>query len=289
MFDPYGNLIWLVIAGIIIAAIRSRRRYRGTEHKKEDPLVALGKRVTTAEDAIGRLQQRLAQLEAEAGRQPSRETGMVAAAEHASAPAQTATQAADVRPTEVPTEKKELSSLEAVQKQRPKTHPEDRTEPVTAEPAIGKQREIDGFIARTVRTLQGREAATEKTDAVLAEKRRALEKMLLENWTGILGAVVVVAGVTFVGIYTALRLAPFYRFLLMLVVAFAMITTAFVLARHERWRAFAAWLRSAGAAILLFACAASGGLPGLGLQWIEQPLPALLLLLAGIGFNLYLA
>lgn len=120
-------------------------------------------------------------------------------------------------------------------------------------------------------------------------RRRELERRFMENWTGILGAVVVVAGVTFVGIYTALRLEPFHRFLLTLAAGGAVLAGSVVLARKEQWRAFAGWLRSTGAAIVLFACAASGGLRGLGLQWIFEPVPALALLLAGIAGNLYLA
>ena len=125
--------------------------------------------------------------------------------------------------------------------------------------------------------------------SALAARRHELEQRLMENWTGILGAVVVVAGVTFVGIYTALRLEPFYRFLLTLVAGGVLVGASIVLGRKDNWRDFAGWLRSAGAAIVLFACAAAGGLPGLGLQWIFAPMPALVLLLAGIGANLYLA
>src|SRR6267143_1471001 len=121
------------------------------------------------------------------------------------------------------------------------------------------------------------------------ERWRRLERLFMENWTGILGVAVVVAGVTFIGIYTALRLAPFYRFLMMVGVAALLGGTAFWLRRLEHWQPLSEWLRSAAAAIFLFACAASGGLPGLGLQWIEAPGPALALLAFGIGINLYLS
>ena len=129
----------------------------------------------------------------------------------------------------------------------------------------------------------------EKAVSELKRRRHEIEQRFIENWTGILGALVVVAGVTFVGIYTALQLAPVYRFLLTLGVAGALVGGSFALERRESWRKFGGWLRSAGAAIALFACAAAGGLPGLGLQWIHAPLPALGLLLAGIAANLFLA
>jgi len=129
----------------------------------------------------------------------------------------------------------------------------------------------------------------ERAVSELKRRRHEFEQRFIENWTGILGALVVVAGVTFVGIYTALQLAPVYRFLLTLGVAAALVAGSFALERREHWRKFGGWLRSAGAAIALFACAAAGGLPGLGLQWIDAPLPALGLLLAGIAANLFLA
>ncbi len=133
------------------------------------------------------------------------------------------------------------------------------------------------------------EAAAERAPPAAPSGFRRVERVLLENWTGILGAVAVVAGVTFVGIYTALKLAPVYRFLMTLAVGAALLAAAVVLGRRDAWRAFASWLRSAGAAIVLFACAAAGGLPGLGLQWVSVPLPALALLIAGIGTNLAIA
>jgi hypothetical protein len=129
----------------------------------------------------------------------------------------------------------------------------------------------------------------ERVVSELKRRRHEIEQRFIENWTGILGALVVVAGVTFVGIYTALQLAPVYRFLLTLGVAGALVGGSLALERRESWRKFGGWLRSAGAAIALFACAAAGGLPGLGLQWIHAPLPALGLLLAGIAANLFLA
>jgi len=123
----------------------------------------------------------------------------------------------------------------------------------------------------------------------LKEHWRHIEHMFIENWTGILGTVVIVAGVAFIGIYTALRLAPVYRFMMTVGFAGALIGVSIYLRRHEPWRALAQWVRSTGAAVFLFACAASGGLPGLGLQWIDSPTPALALLVLGMAVNLHLA
>lgn len=118
---------------------------------------------------------------------------------------------------------------------------------------------------------------------------RSFERVFVENWTGILGSVAVVAGITFIGIYSALQLSPFHRFLMLVGIAGAMVIASSILKNREFWQALAQWVRSAGAAIFLFACAASGGLPGLGLQWIDTPSTALMLLLFGMATNLYLA
>lgn len=116
-----------------------------------------------------------------------------------------------------------------------------------------------------------------------------VEAAFSENWTGILGTGVVVAGVTFLGIYAAIQLAPFYRFLLTLGAAAALGGLSWAVSGRTGWEPMSQWLRAASAAVLLFACAASGGLPGLGLQWIEAPLPGLGLLLAGLVVNLLMA
>lgn len=116
-----------------------------------------------------------------------------------------------------------------------------------------------------------------------------LTTRFLENWTGFVGTIVLVAGIGFVGTYAALQLAPFYRFLLVLAASGALFTGHLALHRHPNWRLMSLWLRSAAAATFLFACAASGGLPNAGLMWIDSPGPALALLLVGVIVNLALS
>jgi hypothetical protein len=118
---------------------------------------------------------------------------------------------------------------------------------------------------------------------------RRIERLLIENWTGILGVLVVVAGITFLAINLALRMGPFPRFLLVVAAAAALCLPSLLVGRREPWRDLSDWMRSGGAALFLFACAAAGGFPGLGLQWLNRPLPALALLLVGIATNLALA
>ncbi|MGE5497136.1 MAG: hypothetical protein ACM3Q2_03660, partial [Syntrophothermus sp.] len=113
------------------------------------------------------------------------------------------------------------------------------------------------------------------------------EKQIVENWTGILGAVIMVAGISFLGIYAAFRMTPFFRFLM--IIASSVITAGlfFYLKSKPKWIKLALWLRSSAGAIFLFACLGAGGFEGL--KWIDDPLSALLLLISGILVNLYLS
>lgn len=112
------------------------------------------------------------------------------------------------------------------------------------------------------------------------------EQLLLDNWTGILGAVVLVTGIGFLGVYTALRVSPPMRFAM--ITAFAAVLLA--LHYYLRPKPFAArlhvWLQSSAAAVFLFACVGAVSVPGL--QWAGPPL-SYLLLLAGVAANLWLA
>ncbi|MDO7844904.1 hypothetical protein Q5H92_00935 [Hymenobacter sp. M29] len=110
--------------------------------------------------------------------------------------------------------------------------------------------------------------------------------ILLENWTGILGAVVLVTGVGFLGIYAALRLAPPYRFLLICGFAAGLLGARFGLRNKAFAQQLNAWLLSSAAAIFLFACVGSVSIAGL--RWAVPPFNYLLLL-AGVSANLYLA
>ena len=121
----------------------------------------------------------------------------------------------------------------------------------------------------------------------LQERWSRLERQLIENWTGILGAVVLVAGITFIGGYTGFRLSPFYRTLMIVAAAGALVAGSLFLDRRENWKPLAQWLRSSGAAVFLFACFASSAIPGLA--WITALGPALGLLLLGVAANIYVA
>ena len=118
---------------------------------------------------------------------------------------------------------------------------------------------------------------------------KRIERLLVESWSGLLGVLVVVAGVTFVTINAGLQLGARERFLVTLLAGGLLALPSLLRGRSERWRDLTDGLRSGGGALVLFACAAAGGLPQLGLQWLEDPAAVLALLAMCVAVNLGLA
>lgn len=110
--------------------------------------------------------------------------------------------------------------------------------------------------------------------------------LMLENWTGILGAVILVTGVGFLGIYAALKVTPFVRFWFISGGAAALLGVRWALRQQVFAVQLRDWLQSSAAAIFLFACVGAASIPGL--QWASGPL-AYALLLSGVTVNLWLA
>lgn len=113
------------------------------------------------------------------------------------------------------------------------------------------------------------------------------EKKIAENWTGIVGTILMVLGVGFLGVYTALKVSEFFRFVMIVACSAGMIGGFFFLRKKEKWIKLALWMRSAGGAVFLFACLGAGGIPGL--HWISNPIIGLTVLIIGVAVNLLLA
>lgn len=114
-----------------------------------------------------------------------------------------------------------------------------------------------------------------------------LQRQLIENWTGILGAGILVAGITFVAGYTGLRMSPFNRSLMVAGSGVALLLGAQVARRRYGWATLAQWLSSAGAAVILFACFGSSALPWLA--WTDGLAQGFAVLMVGIAINLLVA
>lgn len=133
------------------------------------------------------------------------------------------------------------------------------------------------------------QAPTKVKPVIVKQKNETwakLEKQFAENWTGILGSVIMVIGVGFLGIYAALKISALGRFLLISGFAAVLGGLFFYLYKKPDWLKLALWLRSSAGAIFLFACAGSIAIPGL--KWIENESLGLTILSLGVAVNLFL-
>lgn len=126
---------------------------------------------------------------------------------------------------------------------------------------------------------------TRKTKEV--KNSKSLLNIFLESGTGIFGVIILVMGLAFLGVYSALSMTAFPRYILFIIYSGLLYGGGYVVKRKFNWNRLSLWLRSASGAIFLFSCVGSAGIPGL--QWIDNPFSGLFIVVAGILVNILLA
>ncbi|WP_284651478.1 DUF2339 domain-containing protein [Flavobacterium terrisoli] len=111
------------------------------------------------------------------------------------------------------------------------------------------------------------------------------EKQFADNWTGILGTAIMVLGIGYLSIYTALKVAPLYRVLILWAYAGLLIGAYYFLEKKEKWTKTGLWLRSAGASLFLFGCFGASQIEPL--TFIHNNVFGYSLIGLGIALNLY--
>lgn len=112
------------------------------------------------------------------------------------------------------------------------------------------------------------------------------EKQFAENWTGILGTAIMVLGIGYLSIYTALKVAPLFRVLILWLYAALLLGSFEFLKKKEKWNSTGLWLRSAGASLFLFGCFGASQIKGL--SFITNPILGYTLVAIGIALNLFI-
>ncbi|MGV3698121.1 DUF2339 domain-containing protein [Flavobacterium sp.] len=111
------------------------------------------------------------------------------------------------------------------------------------------------------------------------------EKQFADNWTGILGTAIMVLGIGYLSIYTALKVEPFYRILILWAYAGLLIGSYYLLKKNEKWEKTRLWLRSAGASLFLFGCFGASQIPAL--KFVTNDILGYSLIGIGIALNLF--
>lgn len=126
------------------------------------------------------------------------------------------------------------------------------------------------------------EVYQESAFSILIKK---LEHQFAENWTGILGTAIMVLGIGYLSIYTALKVSPMFRILILWLYAGILGGSYYFLQKKEKWFKTGLWLRSAGASLFLFGCFGASQIPAL--IFITNIPIAYSLIGLGISINLY--
>jgi hypothetical protein len=112
------------------------------------------------------------------------------------------------------------------------------------------------------------------------------EKQFADNWTGILGTAIMVLGIGYLSIYTALTVAPLFRILIIWMYASLLVGSYYILRKKEKWVKTGLWLRSAGASLFLFGTFGASQIPPL--TFITNTAAGYSLIALGIALNLYI-
>lgn len=111
------------------------------------------------------------------------------------------------------------------------------------------------------------------------------EKQFADNWTGILGTAIMVLGIGYLSIYTAMKVAPLFRVCILWLYSGLLVSSYYILKKKEKWNTTGLWLRSAGASLFLFGCFGASQIEAL--TFISNPIGSYSLIGLGIALNLY--
>ncbi|MEN9335497.1 MAG: hypothetical protein RLZZ500_484 [Bacteroidota bacterium] len=112
------------------------------------------------------------------------------------------------------------------------------------------------------------------------------ERQFADNWTGILGTAIMVLGVGYLSIYTALKVSPLFRVMIIWAYAGLLMGSYLILKKKPLWEKTGLWLRSAGASLFLFGCFGASQIQAL--RFIEPIALSYGLIILGIGLNLWI-
>lgn len=107
------------------------------------------------------------------------------------------------------------------------------------------------------------------------------------NWTGLLGSLILVAGLVFAAFHIGLSASPFLRFVMIIIAAFALLIASFVTSKWKSFRESSFFLQGASGAVALIGCV--GTTFHQSLVFVESNSSKLIILSLGLAFNMLLA
>lgn len=163
----------------------------------------------------------------------------------------------------------------------------DENKTVAVAENISSEQPILTYESQSSPQLQPQRPVQEKAyeESAFSKFLKTAERQFADNWTGILGTAIMVLGIGYLSIYTALKVAPLFRVLILWLYAGLLVGSYYFLQQKEKWQTTGLWLRSAGASLFLFGCFGASQIPAL--TFIANPIFSYALIALGIGLNLY--
>ncbi|MBA2369118.1 MAG: hypothetical protein H0V82_08870 [Candidatus Protochlamydia sp.] len=126
-----------------------------------------------------------------------------------------------------------------------------------------------------------------KKDSQAARKPSKFFGMIKENWMGAFGSFTLVMGAVFFGLTSTIMQHPEARVGILFLASLLILGISQKINAYKNWSLLCGWLRSIAGSVILFAALGAGSIEGL--KFIQTPSYALIVLCAGIAFNLSLA
>lgn len=152
---------------------------------------------------------------------------------------------------------------------------------------VNKEQPVPSYEIEQNQPYEKSPASTEApTESALSIFLKKAEKQFADNWTGILGTAIMVLGIGYLSIYTALKVAPLFRVLILWLYSGLLIGSYYMLQKKEKWVKTGLWLRSAGTSLFLFGCFGASQITAL--SFITNTSAGYALIGLGIALNLYI-
>jgi hypothetical protein len=107
--------------------------------------------------------------------------------------------------------------------------------PVIEEPIVAYESQTAPRVEKQVDENLKQVQIEEYVESAFSKFMKTAEKQFADNWTGILGTAIMVLGIGYLSIYTALKVAPLFRVLILWLYAGLLVGSYYFLQKKEKW------------------------------------------------------
>ena len=169
----------------------------------------------------------------------------------------------------------------------------EKFESVISPTTLNQIRKTDQKSAENIVAENGKIAIARKVKAKTKIENKQTEsiwtkidRQIAGNWTGVLGVLGILVGIVFLGIYSALKVGPLGRTMIVLSAAAILWLAYIYLKRKDFWEALSLWMRASSGVTFLIACVGSSSFEAL--KWVSNQWLGLVIFCIGVFANLWM-